>query len=337
MSQRKNAVAVGIFVIGALCLSVLLLVLIGSGSFFSKKAQCVMFFKGSVKGLSVGSPVMFRGVKVGSVSSISIYTDPKTLQFTIPVLVDFEQTRLSLDSTGVDSAGTSLEEIMAVDSGSVLDRLITKGLRARLDLQSFVTGQLVITLDFYPDTPVVLHPAAIVSEIPTISSSLEKVTKTFEQLPLKEVVERLLSTLDSIDSLVSQPQVQDLPGELYALVHESRDVIAQASLLMQDTREVVGPLAEEAQKVVVSYGKLAENIDGRVVEVADALNSVLAQSEKAAAGLSSLTSPDALLVRDLRDTLKELAGAARSLRVWADYLERHPEALIRGKGTYRRQ
>ncbi|MFV0421589.1 MlaD family protein [Oleidesulfovibrio sp.] len=336
MSQRKNTVVVGVFVIGALCLSILLLVLIGSGSFFSKKTQCVMFFEGSVKGLSVGSPVVFRGVKVGSVSSISIYTNPETLKFTIPVLVDFERNSLSLASVGVDSSSSSLEEILNVESELVLERLITKGLRARLDMQSFVTGQLVITLDFYPDKPVVLHPSAAVPEIPTISSALEEVTKTFEQLPLKELAARFLNTLDNIDRLVSNPQMQALPGEVYAFVNESRDAVAQATLLMRDTRKIVTPLAEETRKTVTSYGKLAENVDSRVVEVAASLNKVLARSEKAAEGLSAMTSPDAALVRDLRDTLRELAGAARSLRVWADYLERHPEALIRGKGDYRR-
>ncbi|MBL3582660.1 MlaD family protein [Oleidesulfovibrio alaskensis] len=343
MSRFKNSFVVGVFVSGALIVAVASVALFGSGRFFTETVQCVMFFKGSVKGLTIGSPVMFRGVKVGSVSSISIYTDPEALEFTIPVVVDFDTRQMVVSSSAVTSGEASLEQMLGVGEQGVLDRLIGNGLRARLDLQSFVTGQLVITLDFYPDTRPVLHERARLPEIPTISSAMEEVAKTLEQIPVKELAGRFANTLQAVDRLVSRPETQALPAELLALAQEARLAVSAAERLMRDTHAVVEPLGKKSQDVLGRYGSLADTLKSQTEETAvamraslDALEAAARRSEKAMEGVEALTAPDAAIVRDMREALRELTGAARSLRVWADYLERHPEALIRGKGEYRR-
>lgn len=90
MSKPVNKTVIGIFVVVALALVVLAVLVLGSGKFFKHNTKIVMYFKGSVKGLSVGSPVSFRGVKVGSVTEIKMLFDPKDLSVMIPVYAELE-------------------------------------------------------------------------------------------------------------------------------------------------------------------------------------------------------------------------------------------------------
>lgn len=137
MSKPASKTLIGVFVIGAIALAVLAVVVFGSGRFFSEKMPLVMYFEGSVAGLNIGSPVMFRGVKVGIVKDIVLRFDAKDVSFLIPVYVELDPKKFLVIGKFTDE-----EE---------LDRtLINKGLRATLELQSMVTGQLMVNLDFHP-------------------------------------------------------------------------------------------------------------------------------------------------------------------------------------------
>ncbi len=90
MSKQANKKAIGAFVVVALALAVAAIVIFGSGKFFVKSEQYVAFFQGSVKGLRVGAPVVFRGVKIGEVTKMMIYADHQDQSFEIPVILEIE-------------------------------------------------------------------------------------------------------------------------------------------------------------------------------------------------------------------------------------------------------
>src|SRR3984885_2404132 len=143
MSKKVNKTVIGMFVVGALVLLMAAIVVFGSGELFKRTNKFVLYFDGSVKGLAVGAPVMFRGVSIGTVKDISLIYDSKAGTITLPVIVEIEQDRIQ----GAPSFGE-------LDGAK---KMIALGLRANLEVQSFLTGQLMISFDFYPDRPAILR------------------------------------------------------------------------------------------------------------------------------------------------------------------------------------
>ena len=141
MSKQANKTAIGAFVVVAVALGVAAIIVFGSGKFFVKKDVYVAYFPGSVKGLRVGAPVVFRGVKIGEVTQIRLYADRRENIVQIPVI-------LEVDPGNFKNMGPPEE-----NRREYLEKVIKSGLRAQLQMQSLVTGQLMINVDFYPDKP----------------------------------------------------------------------------------------------------------------------------------------------------------------------------------------
>ena len=163
MARQARKTLIGAFVVGAVALAAVAIVVFGSGRFFQKRFTFVMFFSGSITGLSVGSPVEFRGVRVGQVTKIAAVLDPKTLSIAIPVYVEIDPKSLIISGS---------EDAASVFSTHTLyEPLLEKGLKAQLDIESFITRQLYINMDFYPDRPTkLLGLDPRYPEIPTILS-----------------------------------------------------------------------------------------------------------------------------------------------------------------------
>ena len=194
MSKPAGKTLIGIFVLGAISLLVIAIVMLGSEKFFRNTIRAVCFFEGSVGGLSVGAPVVFNGVRIGSVTDIVLRYDTSDLKTTIPVTIE-------IDPKLVETVGP-LRRSFEED----LKPLIDQGLRARLELQSIVTGMLEVGLGYYPDTPVRLvgnnqkYP-----EIPTIPS--QEIMKRIEQLPLEEIAKNVAAAVEGINRLVNSPEI----------------------------------------------------------------------------------------------------------------------------------
>jgi len=170
MAKQISKTAIGGFVISALALLVIGVLVFGSGKFFKETQKFVLFFQGSVKGLSEGSAVVFRGVEIGSVEVVVVQVNPKKLDGRIITIISLEPDR-------VEVIGEELPDMV-----KRLKLLIDRGLRAQLVMESFVTGQLMVALDFHPDKPIRLVSEDMgYPEIPTISTTAEEL----EQLSRK--------------------------------------------------------------------------------------------------------------------------------------------------------
>jgi paraquat-inducible protein B len=311
MAKQANRMMIGGFVVLAVIIMAASLVVFGSGKFFKKTVKCVMYFDESVKGLSVGAPVLFQGVQIGSVSSIVLQVDPVKMETHIPVIIEYEPEKFQMAAAGQE---------MSRDPRKNIPRLIEKGLRAQLASQSLITGQLLIQLDFRPGTPVVLKNIdKAYIEIPTIPSTATKVAQALDKLDLKEIETHLLSVLASADRFINNP---DLAASLNGL----KDTLQDARKLVTRVERQVDPLANDLKKTVKDFGKLAGNVDGQVGGLATGLDKTM----YAARGFLSEDSP---LIVELQNTLKELSAMSRSLRQLTSYLEQHPETVIRGKGS----
>jgi len=314
MAKQANRMMIGGFVVLAVIIMAASLVVFGSGKFFKKTNTYVLYFDESIKGLSVGAPVLFQGVQVGSVTSIAIHADLTTLKTRIPVIIEIEPDRFHVG-----------DQKRLRDPRKVAAKLIEMGLRAQLIMQSFITGQLMIELDFYPESAICYAPAQIDKDfkdyivIPTCKSAAEKLTNALEKLDLQGLEKHLESTLAGIDRLVNNP---DLTASLRAL----KDTLQDARQLLTRVDRQVDPVADDVKKTVKDLGKLANNVDGRVGGVATGLDKTMSSAR-------GVLSEDSPLIAELQNTLKEISAMSQSFRQLAAYLEQHPETLIRGKGS----
>jgi phospholipid/cholesterol/gamma-HCH transport system substrate-binding protein len=311
MAKQANRMMIGGFVVLAVIIMAASLVVFGSGKFFQKTVKCVMFFNESVKGLSVGAPVLFQGVQIGSVTSIVLQINPVKMQLRIPVVIEYEPDKFQV---GVR------DRTMPRDPRKNIPKLIEKGMRAQLAMQSLITGQLIIQLDFYPGTPVTLQGIdKDYIEIPTIPSTSAKLAEALEKLDLTKLEKHLESTLAGIDRFVNNP-------DLSASVRALKDTLQDARKLLTRVDRQVDPLSDDLKKTVKEFGKLAANIDARVGGLATGFDKTMSTAR----GLLSENSP---LIVDLENTMQEISAMSRSIRQLANYLDQHPEALIRGKGN----
>jgi len=324
LSKKTSKTVIGIFVVSALALVVASVLIFGSGDFLKDRYKFVLFFKDSVKGLNVGAPVVFLGVQVGEVKDISVIQDPSKSSFYIQVIVELTSGKIKQSLTKVTSAPKETYEYC--------NQLIKQGLRAELGLQSVVTGQLQIELDFYPkEKAIFVGENAQFQEIPTIPSKFEKLTKTLENLPLKEIVDKVSSSLNRIDALLESPEIIE--------------TLQSTKLAMKDARKVfyninkqVPPLLNKLDVVLESYGALAQNMDQQVAplsfkvdELVKTVNEASKQADRTLKTIENVVGENSITTVELTETLKEFSSAARSIRNLADYLNRHPETLVRGR------
>jgi len=217
MSKKVNKTVIGVFVIGALVLLMVAIVVFGSGELFKRTNKFVLYFDGSVKGLAIGAPVMFRGVSIGNVKDISLFYDSKAGTITLPVIVEIDQDRikgaLSFGELGGDK------------------KMIALGLRGKLEVQSFLTGQLMISFDFYPEKKAKLH--GIVNkypELPTLPASPD-ITEIMNEIPIKEIAKNLEATAQGVNKLVNSSEIPRSLYDLQNTLQETTEAMHSVSLL----------------------------------------------------------------------------------------------------------
>ncbi len=260
MKKTPNNKMIGIFTIGGLILfSIIILTFIGDRIFIKSDNKIVMYFQESINGLTIGSPVSFRGVEVGKVSKIDLMANTKNMNFSIAVFATLNETQTF-----------RIQDFSKInDKDAFFEELIKMGLRARLTTQSYLTGQLMIELEMLPNTPLVLNGGQHFKnavEIPTVLSPMGEISKGLQDLPIKDMIQKFNILMDSFNK--------------------------QFPIILDQTTQVS-----------LNLNKILSNN----------INSV------------------SITINNLNKTLNDVGEAARSIKNLADYLERHPEALLRGK------
>jgi paraquat-inducible protein B len=227
-----------------------------------------LIFKDSVRGLTPGAPVEFRGIPIGEVADIRAQIDLKTFEFSVPVTIRLDPQRLGVKVIE-GMSGADLERMRK----RLIDAMVAHGVRAQLRTGNLLTGAVFVALDFFPGAP----PATV----------------DWSQTPV---------------------ELPTIPGQLQVMETKVTDIINKLDKmpLQQIGDELTTAIAELDQTLVAARGTLV-SARGTLTNTA------------------SLTEPNSAQLQQMNSTLQEVSRAARSLRVLADYLERHPEALLRGK------
>lgn len=353
MARRANPTVIGAFVVIALVLAVAGTLMFGSGRLFAARERYVLYFRESLTGLTIGAPVTLHGVQIGSVSSISVQVSPKGPSYLAPVVIEvsrstFRPARMAQGAKG--KRRLTQQQAMSV--------LIKNGLRGQLETRSYITGLLEVSLDFYPGTPVTLiGTKGGYPEIPTIPTRLEKLSRTLENLPIQQLVDNLLNATQKADELLSSPHLTDtlalidqnmknlsavtanLDTRTARVTDDVRAALSDIRGLTAELQRQVGKVSDSAQATLQRGRQVLQHADSRIDPLAmelhsavssartamDAAAKALGQAGQAAAGLPAVE-------QELSDAIGEVASAARAVREFADYLERHPESLLHGKG-----
>lgn len=386
MASKANPAVIGGFVLGAVALLVAGLAIFGGGKFFRPTQRWVAYFDESTKGLAIGAPVTFRGVRVGSVTDIRVVVDRESNVLRIPVIFEIESNRIS------ESGGGEVQ--FAKDRlGAKLG--IERGARAQLELQSFVTGQLSINIDIHPDSPLKLVGASTqYPEFPTIPSTMAALGQSLNDLNVAEMGQDLRRAVQGVDRLINSPEGKKVLVSAVAALEGANKLAATADASLVNLQPLLEEMSANLNQTLETIRTLAQHVDSQTVpamtgafrdagqltrrldaETVPAANQLLGDAQQLARRLDAETVPAVTQVLtdvrplveefvktvgaarvaleqaqktlataqeavddrsplqfQIQTTLQEVSGAAQAIRTLSNYLERHPEAVLFGKG-----
>ena len=250
----------------------------------------LMYFNQSLRGLSPGAPVDFRGIVLGEVKSIGVQFDTNLHEFRMPVLVTIYPDRLRrAGASGLAGHENSKVQVQQ------LRQMIAKGLRGQLRTGSLLTGQVYVALDFFPKAPAAKADLSKVPfEVPTVPNSLDEI----------------------------QGQVQELANKLNKIPFDK---------ISSDLRKTLQTLDKTLGSAETTVQRINNDVTPEIAAAMKDARKTLASADRTLTTADRTLSDDSPVQQDLRHTLRELSRAAASISVLTDYLERHPESLLRGK------
>jgi paraquat-inducible protein B len=328
MKNTANPATVGIFLVGALVLTVIGVATLAAGAWFEDRTTFVSFFPESVNGLERGAPVKFKGVTVGAVTELMIRIDPNDRTATVPVRYEVDVQRLT----------TGRGTYVALDDPAVLEEQIGDGLRAQLQLESIVTGQLFIELSYRSDPAPADRVArsADYPEIPTTPSLLAAFGSEGGSL-----VAQVLEILNQVNDMLDEVDVAQISEAVVASAQAVEELVTSEDLqrAMGEIPELAASLGRTMEKTEAMVERLGEAIDPLQVQAEGTLEELSRTLQSARMTLEDsrgLISSDTGVGYQLEQALSSLAEAAEALRVLAVTLERNPDMLIRGTPPPRR-
>jgi len=331
MSKQANPTVIGAFVVGAVILIATAFALFGGAQIFATKNRYIAVFAEPTNGLRVGANVMLNGVRVGYVSDIDLIIDDVSFETDTQVVLELINEDIKTKS------GDELDSEFAARFNH--ERLIQEaGLRASLQMESFVTGQLSVALQLRPETEAVMRAVdPPYDEIPTVASNVQELLNNLqswfaeiqENVDFRGLSQRLNDVLQALDDLarsedmresiaginrlINDAEMQQLAGQVVATLEEMREASSAASNLFSNTEKDVDMLVADLQPALK---RLAGALD---------------EAEQTLAAAKSQLKGDSEQFYQLGTTLDELERAARSVREYFDYMERNPEAFLQGK------
>jgi paraquat-inducible protein B len=343
MKRKPNATLIGAFVVIGLALIAVALITVAGSKLFTRKDRAVMHFSGSVYGLQLGAPVVFRGVRVGTVAAIEVFYDRSSDSFSIPVVVELDGDAVG----GLDGKRTTVDVALA------LPALVQRGLTAQLSMQSVLTGLFYVDLDLRPLAKRNVRGGyRDLVEIPTTASGIQALQTQLESMDFRRLAEDVSAIAASARSTLSGPELKQalvdlsqitanfkrLSGRLDKRIDPLADEVqgalrgaraalqnvGQAALGVNQTADRFGVVSDQASALLAPQSPLILKLQSATDEVA-----------RSAAALRQTTATDSPLMRNTEQTMHDLSRASRALRDLAETLDQQPEALLRGRGGAR--
>jgi paraquat-inducible protein B len=314
MATGTNHYKLGLFVLLGLGLGLAFVVTLGASNWNEATVRYDSYFDESIQGLEVGSPVKFRGVSVGRVAAIGIAPDQRH------VLVQSELTVPELQRNNLGGPGESTLQVHPE-------------LRAQL-AQAGLTGVKFVLIDYFDEAePLEPLPFAtgenVIPAVPSTLKGLESsMSKTADQVPM--IADELHQTLARVNGMLGEMERARLP-------ERAAEVIGQASVAMQTLEQEMRGL--DAVRLSRSVRQSLASFDGTTARIDHLLDrmeregGLLASTERTMGLIGEMARGSSMLGPELEGTLRDVRGAARSLRRFSEALERDPDMLIKGRAA----
>lgn len=333
MKKRFNATLIGMFVTGAIALTVIAIIAFGGRSLFGQTDKIIVYFDESIHGLDVGAPVKLRGVRIGRVTGLSLRYDPVMGRSLVPVVCTLDR-RIISPGNG--------EKIDMTDPEVMKKMVRDDGLRARLSLVG-ITGQMFIELDFFDSPPdrlpdlAGIEPYAVVPAVPSaltsFSDRVAEIATRIEAMDFEGISSQLSQLLHaanrSIEGVDFQQLVAGMTEAAESVSHftgsgDLEQFMGTANETFADLSSLVRRLDEQIEPVSENVAKTAEELRTSLLMFSGTMESV-----------QDFLGPRSPVSSELTETLQRLSNAAMAIERLADYLERNPNALLSGRRDLR--
>jgi len=304
---------------------------------FGRAFPYLLHFDDTVRGLSIGAPVEFRGIRVGTVKDIALSRDAKSGALNIPVVVEIEPERIPNAYT-LTLDGMPEHKAKAIHLAYV-EKLVQAGLHARLQTGNLLTGQLFIELDLFPDKPMakILYDGKY-PELPTlprpllgIAASISHVLNQVEQLPIEQIGQHAEQSAAAFSRLINSPEIQNFVQQVSQASTSINQLAATINTQVPPLAKSIRTTSDQAASFITTVNRQTPAILRDVKQALSSANGALKNAEKTLSSVSHMASPQGQLNHEILTVLQQLTSAARAVRIMAEYLERHPEALLKGK------
>jgi paraquat-inducible protein B len=326
---------IGSFVLGAVLLLVVAVFLFGGAALFASKRTLVSYFPGSVQGLREGSSVVLNGVRVGYVKSIRLQGEVKpdrSMDMLVQVTMEVLPASFELYSNGAALSLESRASLMGPE------QYVEAGVRAKLATESFVTGQLLVELDFQPNTPAVYRARQKGGppEIPTVPGDVQQVlervqtffAKISDEVDADTLVKDVQGILSGMNELANSP---DLRSMIAGGSQLTNDELPRLTSSLERTLNDLQGATKDARSLVQDVDKQVDPLMSDLLPAVRRLDSTLKATEATLQSMSGHLREDSALSLEVRNTLQDVQSMSDAATALLQYLDEHPEALLRGK------
>jgi paraquat-inducible protein B len=331
MKSKISPTAIGVFIAGAIVIIFASVLLFGSGKLFKHTKDYLLTFQEPTTGLDVGAPVKLIGVSIGTVKQVTVAVGGANDTLMVNVVIEVDRDRIE---------GLFGRRVLHLDDHALFEKSVKEqGLRGRLDILSFLSGQLFVSLDMYPDQPGFQLGQEEVDglwEIPTLPSQKRELMQSLlvsldnlQQTDLKGAVEELKALLVDVRTDLAGLQLQQTGTNLAGAMASIKDLVGDPQLKSSITNlnSTLAQLDELAKNVNPKINPLLEELSADLKKA----GSLFEQANRTFGHLQSQLEPDSALMIELVRTLEEAGTTLNALRQLASELERNPSSLITGK------
>lgn len=304
----------GAFVLGGFVLALCAIIFFGNVHLFSSQKKAIVIFPDSVSGLGVGSSVTFRGVRVGSVSSIKLRYDQEEHKAYIPVTITLDTKKIQI-------------EPIYKDFNDFMEAMVKNGLCAEISTESFVTGSSNIYLNFNKKNIPVFHPKLTneLFEIPARPSAIQQIKSELMNLHLEKLSEHLDLTIQKIGELSDQ-----LNQKLPPLIDSVQKTSERTQQLITTINQNINSVSTNLNTLLLNSNKQIQNRNRELHQILISTQQVIKHTSAVMQNMKNLTSKRSIERNNLTIILNNLASAS-SLRGFAKDIERNPNLLLMGR------
>lgn len=324
MRKKINPFFIGIFIVSAVLIFLAAGTVVLRGKFIKKSTPFVLYFNGSLNGLDIGSPVKFRGVRIGSVKNVNVSFDKNQGLASTPVVIEIDNAVFNQNSKKSFSHSEERE---------FYRKQILQGLSAKLAMESIVTGKLFVELDYYPASKVRIYGdnSMPYTQIPSISSEIQTILSIFKnisEINFQKISESLSSVLSSANEKICALDTATLNSHLSSILKKIDNLLTSPSV--KSAIDGIQPTLVKFREFLSQASHSIEHLESDFHLITQKFQETCPKIDHVCDDVSSLLNPHSEVRKSTQNLILELTKTIQKIRHFIEMLEKNPNALLVG-------